>query len=67
MEFSRQEYCFGLLFPSPWDPLDAGIKPTAPATSPVWQADSLPSEPPRKPIPQPNSEFISHHPSLRLY
>ena len=66
MEFSRQEYCFGLLFPSPWDPLNPGIKPIAPSISPALQADSLPSEPPGKPILQPNSEFISHHPNLRL-
>ena len=66
MEFSRQEYCFGLLFTSPWDPLNPGIKPIAPATSPALQADSLPSEPPGKPILQPNCEFISHHPNLRL-
>ena len=45
MEFSRQEYCSGLLFPSPWDLPDPGIKPGFPAL----QADSLPSEPPGKP------------------
>ena len=44
MEFSRQEYCSGLLFPSPWDLPDPGIKPGFPAL----QADSLPSEPPGK-------------------
>ena len=38
-EFSRQEYWSGLPFHSP------GVKPG----SPVLQADSLPSEPPRKP------------------
>ena len=46
MEFSRQEYWNALSFPSPGDPLDPGIKPRSPAL----QADSLPSEPPGKPI-----------------
>ena len=40
MEFSRQEYRSGLLFPSPGDLPDPGIKPGSPAL----QADSLPSE-----------------------
>ena len=42
MEFSRQKYWSGLLFPSPGDFLDPGTKPESPAL----QADSLPSEPP---------------------
>ena len=42
MEFSRQEYWSGLLFPSPGDLPHPGIKPR----SPTLQADSLPSEPP---------------------
>ena len=41
MGFSRHEYWHGMLFPSPGDPPDPGIK-TA-----LW-ADSLPSEPPGK-------------------
>ena len=42
MEFSRQEYWSGLLFPSPGEDLpDSGIKPGSPAL----QADFLPSEP----------------------
>ena len=45
MEFSRQEYWSGLSFPSPGCLLDPGIEPTSPA----FQADSLPSEPPGKP------------------
>ena len=45
MEFSRQEYWSGLPFPSPGCLLDPGIEPTSPA----FQADSLPSEPPGKP------------------
>ena len=42
MEFSRQEYWSGLLFPSPGDLPDSGIEPESSAL----QADSLPSEPP---------------------
>ena len=45
MEFSRQEYWNGLLFPSPEDLPYSGIEPG----SPTLQADSLPSEPPGKP------------------
>ena len=41
-EFSRQEYWSGLLFPSPGDLPNSGIKPG----SPELQADALPSEPP---------------------
>ena len=46
MGFSRQEYWSGLPFPSPGDLPDPGIELGFPAL----QADSLPSEPPRKPI-----------------
>ena len=45
MGFSRQEYWSGLPFPSPGDLPDPGIKPR----SPTLQADSLATEPPRKP------------------
>ena len=45
MEFSRQEYCSGLAFPSPGDLPNPGIEPQSPAL----QVDSLPSEPPGKP------------------
>ena len=44
MEFSRQEYWSGLPFPSPGDLPDPGIKPR----SSIFQADSLPFEPPGK-------------------
>ena len=44
MGFSRQEYRSGLLFPSPGDLPDPGIKPRSPAL----RADILPSEPPGK-------------------
>ena len=40
--FLRQEYWIGLLFPSPGDLPNPGIKPK----SPTLQVDSLPSEPP---------------------
>ena len=43
MEFSRPKYWRGLPFPSPGD-LPDRIKPRSPAL----QAESLPSEPPRK-------------------
>ena len=46
MEFSRQEYSSGLPFPSPEDLPDPEIKPGSTAL----QADSLPSEPPGKPV-----------------
>ena len=53
MEFSRQEYWCGLPFPSPGDLPNPGIKPQSPAL----QADSLPSEPPGKPI----LELLAHY------
>ena len=40
MEFSRQEYWSGLLFPSPGDLPDPGIEPMSSAL----QANSLPAE-----------------------
>ena len=46
MEFSRQEYRSGLLFPSPGDLSDPGTEPRSPAL----QAESLPSEPPGKDV-----------------
>ena len=46
MEFPRQEYWTRFRFPSPGDLSDPGIKPR----SPTLQADSLPTEPPGKPI-----------------
>ena len=46
MEFCRQEYWSGLPFPSPGDLPDPRIKPR----SPTLQADSLPTEPPGKPV-----------------
>ena len=46
MEFSRQEYCSGLPFPSPGKPHNPGIKPGLP----TLQTDSLPSEPPGNPF-----------------
>ena len=46
MGFSSQEYWSGLPFPSPGDLPDPEIEPGSPAL----QADSLPSEPPGKPL-----------------
>ena len=46
MGFSRQEYWSGLLLPSPGNLPDPGIEPGSPA---LWE-DSLPSEPPGKPL-----------------
>ena len=41
MEFSRQEYWSGLLFPSPGDLPDPGIEPISLASL-HWQGESLP-------------------------
>ena len=46
MGFLRQEYWSGSLFPSPGDPSRSGVK----LGSPALQADSLPTEPPGKPL-----------------
>ena len=46
MGFSRQEYWSGVPFPSPGDLPNPGIKPG----SPSLQANSLPTEPPGKPL-----------------
>ena len=46
MVFPRQEYWSGLPFPSPGDSPVSGIEPMSPAL----QVDSLPSEPPGKPL-----------------
>ena len=46
LEFSEQAYWSGQAFPSPGDPPDPGREPQ----SPKLQEDSLPSEPPEKPI-----------------
>ena len=45
MEFSRQEYCSGLPFPSPGDLPNPGLEPKSPAL----QADSFSPETPGKP------------------
>ena len=46
MEFSRQEYWSGLSLPSPGELHDPGTE----HRSPALQADSLPTEPLRKPL-----------------
>ena len=48
MGFFRQKYWSGLPFPPPGNLPDPGIKPKSSAL----QADSLPSEPPGKPLEQ---------------
>ena len=45
MEFSRQEYCSGLPFPTPGYLPNPGLEPKSPAL----QADSFPPETPGKP------------------
>ena len=45
MEFSRQEYWSGLIFPTPANIPDSGAE----LRSSALQSDSLPSEPPEKP------------------
>ena len=54
-EFSRQEYWSGLPLPSPGDLHNPGIE----SGSPALQADSLPSELPRKPWVTANHCLIS--------
>ena len=49
MEFPRQQYCSGLPFPSPEDLPDPGIEPTSPGSL-ALQENSLPTEPPGKPL-----------------
>ena len=49
MGFFRQEYWSGLPSPPPGDLPDSGIKPVSPASPPLW-LDSIPTEPPGKPI-----------------
>ena len=43
MEYSRQEYWSGLLFPTPGDLPEPGIEPTSPP-SPAWAGRFLPTE-----------------------
>ena len=52
MRFSRQEYWSGLPYPPPGDPPDPKIE----TVSPELQADSLPTEPLRKPYMQINAD-----------
>ena len=50
MGFSRQEQWSGLSFPSPGDLPDPGVETWIEPRSPTLQADSVPCEPPGKPI-----------------
>ena len=52
MEFSRQEYWSGLPLPFPGDLLTQGSNPGL-----LLQADSLPSEPPGKPMVWPKEKW----------
>ena len=47
--FSRQEYLSGLPYPTPGDLPDPGIEPGSLCLL-HWQGDSLPLEPPGKPL-----------------
>ena len=49
MGFSRQEYWSGLPCPPPGDHLNPGVESASPVV-PALQKDSLPTEPPGKPI-----------------
>ena len=59
MEFSRQGYWSGLPFSSPEVLPDPGFKPRSPAL----QVDSLPSEPPGKPI----HTYVHTHTHTHIY
>ena len=56
-EFYRQEYWNGLPCPPPGDLPNSGIKPESPAL----RADSLPSEPTRKPSSNEKEDFSQKH------
>ena len=60
MEFSRQEYWSGLPFPSLGDLPDPGIE----HVSSALQMDSLPSEPPGKPLTNTYLQGSGHIPEL---
>ena len=63
MEFSRQEYGDGLPFPSPGDLLDPRIE----HSSPTLQADSLPSELPRKSLEPQNVTLFGNRALIYLF
>ena len=56
MEFSRQEYWSGLLFPTPGDLPNSGTEAVAP-TSLHWHVDSLPLSH----MGSPYSEMLAHY------
>ena len=62
IEFSRQECWSGLPFPSPGDLPNPGIEPASPAL----QADSIPSEPPGKPLSAGHMEAILLFSSVQI-
>ena len=55
MGFPRQEYCSGLLFPSPGDFPDSGTEPE----SPELAGGFFTIEPPGKPYPTFHDELVS--------
>ena len=63
MEFSTQEYWSRLTFPSPSYLPDSGIEPC----SPELQADSLPSEPPGKPLTPIQFSLVQSLSRVRLF
>ena len=62
MEFSRQEYCSGLLIPSPGDPLDPGTEPVSLA-SPALAGRFFTAVPPGKPQSNTNKNKQQMEPS----
>ena len=54
MEFPKQEYWSGLLFPSPGDLPNPGVEPASPAV----QVDSLPLTYQRSPVPGTGNKFL---------
>ena len=60
--FPRQEYWSGLPLPSPGDLPDLGIKPE----SPELQADSLPTDAPRKPKKKPKKNPLRRFKDIPL-
>ena len=62
LSMDRQEYWSGLPFPSPGDLPNPGTEPRSPAL----EADTLPSEPPGKPLSQASNDGWSFIEDLRV-
>ena len=65
MTFSKQEYCNGLLFPTPGDFPHSGIKPRSPV-SPALAGGFFTTEPPGKPRELPGNTHHSHFSTIVL-